>query len=76
MDLCPDPPAIFVSDLQDINKKLFFSYFFAYYLLKVQLHVHRIRIRNTVQNKIKTRHIHMLSSLLYGFQLAETRHTF
>jgi hypothetical protein len=32
-DADPDP-AIFVSDLQDVNKKLFF----AYYLLKVHLH--------------------------------------
>ncbi len=36
----------------------------------------RIRIRNTVQNKIKTRHIHMRSGLLYGFQLAKTRPPF
>jgi hypothetical protein len=32
-------PAIFVSDLQDVNKKLIFSKsFFAYYFLKVHLH--------------------------------------
>jgi hypothetical protein len=37
----PDPdadPALFVSDLQDVNKKLlFFLSFFAYYFLKVHL---------------------------------------
>jgi hypothetical protein len=38
MDLDPDPdadldPAIFVSDLQDVNKN-----FFAYYFLKIHLH--------------------------------------
>ncbi len=75
MDPDPNPPAIFVSDLQNINKKLFvLSFLLIKYFLKV--HLHRIRIRNTVQNKIKTRHIHMRSSLLYSFQLAETRHTF
>ncbi len=42
MDPEADPdPAIFVSDLQDVNKKLFFfSTFFAYYFLKVHLHLH------------------------------------
>jgi hypothetical protein len=35
----PDPdPAIFVSDLRDVNKKLFFLSFSAYYFLKVHLH--------------------------------------
>jgi hypothetical protein len=40
----PDPdadqdPVIFVSDLQDVDKKLIFSpSFFAYYFLKVHLH--------------------------------------
>jgi hypothetical protein len=33
----PDP-AIFVSDLQDVNKKSFFVSFFAYYFLKGHLH--------------------------------------
>ncbi len=33
----PDPdPAIFVIDLQDANKKLFFTSFFDYYFLKVR----------------------------------------
>jgi hypothetical protein len=37
-DAIPDP-AIFVSDLQDINKKYFFLLsFLAYYFLKVYLH--------------------------------------
>jgi hypothetical protein len=35
----PDPdPAIFVTDLQDVNKKLILKSFFAYYFLKVHLH--------------------------------------
>jgi hypothetical protein len=35
----PDPdPAIFVSDLQDVDKKIVFKFFFAYYFLKVHLH--------------------------------------
>ncbi len=42
MDPDADPdPAIFFSDLQDVNKKLFFSKFFnffLYYFLKVHLH--------------------------------------
>jgi hypothetical protein len=33
----PDP-AIFVSDLQDVNKKIIYLSFFAYYFLKVHLH--------------------------------------
>ncbi len=37
MDLAPDP-AIFVIDLQDANKKLFFPSFPVYYFLKVHLH--------------------------------------
>ncbi len=36
----PDP-AIFVSDLQDVNKKIIF---FAYYFLKV--HLHFLKIKN------------------------------
>jgi hypothetical protein len=37
-DTAPDP-AIFVLDLQDVNKKLFlFLSFSAYYFLKVDLH--------------------------------------
>jgi len=38
----PDP-AIFVSDLQDVNKKL--ASFFAYYFLKVQIH-HCLKIKS------------------------------
>jgi hypothetical protein len=39
IDPDPDHPAIFVIDLQDSNKKLFFSLIFsAYYFLKVHLH--------------------------------------
>jgi hypothetical protein len=41
----PDPdsdldedPAIFISDLQDVNKKNTFFSFFAYYFLTVHLH--------------------------------------
>jgi hypothetical protein len=33
----PDP-AVFVTDLQDANKKLIFSIFSAFYFLKVHLH--------------------------------------
>jgi hypothetical protein len=44
MDPDADPdPAVFVSDLQDVNKKYFFisQSFFAYYFLKVDLvHLH------------------------------------
>jgi hypothetical protein len=43
----PDP-ALFVSDLQDANKKLFFFFkFFAYYFLKVHLH-HFSKIKRKV----------------------------
>jgi hypothetical protein len=43
-DADPDPdvdpdPAIFVSDLQDVNQKICFLCFFAYYILKVHLHI-------------------------------------
>ncbi len=42
LDADPDPaldPAIFVSDLEDVKKKILgFPSFFAYYFLKVNLH--------------------------------------
>jgi hypothetical protein len=44
----PDPtqdPALFVSELQDANKKLFFSPFFAYYFWKVHLR-HSLKIKS------------------------------
>jgi hypothetical protein len=49
MDPAPDP-AIFVIDLQDGNKKVFFS---AYYFLKVHLLVHHFSIfqRSKVMKK-------------------------
>ncbi len=44
-DLDADPdPAIFVSDLLDVNKKLFF----AYYFLKVQYHFSKIKSHKEV----------------------------
>jgi hypothetical protein len=43
MDLAPGP-AIFVIDLEDANKKLYFSTFSAYYFLRVHLH-HFLKIK-------------------------------
>ncbi len=46
MDPNADPdPAIFVSDLQDVNKKKFYS-FFAFYFLEVHL-LHFSKIKKT-----------------------------
>ncbi len=47
----PDPdadpdPAIFVSNLQDVNKKISFLCFFAYYFLKVHLHTYFLKIKS------------------------------
>ncbi len=42
MDLDPDAdpdPAIFISDLQDVNKDFFSQSFFAYYFLKLHLRI-------------------------------------
>jgi hypothetical protein len=37
-DFTDPDPALFVSDLQDANKKYFFQSFFPFYVLKVHLH--------------------------------------
>ncbi len=47
MDPHPDP-AIFVSNLQDVNKKLIFLSIFVYYFLKVHLHYSKIKSHTEV----------------------------
>jgi hypothetical protein len=51
--MVPDAdPAIFVSDLQDVNKSLFFPSFFAYYFLKVHLyHFSKIKSHKEVKKQ-------------------------
>jgi hypothetical protein len=68
MDLDPDPdsdsnPAIFVSDLQDFNKKFFYLSVFAFYFLKVHLH-HIIKIKNFKSLKI-TKQLESVFFLLF-----------
>ncbi len=44
---CDADPAIFVSDLQDINNNKIFKFIFSYYFLKVRLHLHHFsKIKN------------------------------
>jgi hypothetical protein len=38
-------PAIFISDLQDVNKKIFFLSLFAYFFWKVHLH-HFLKLKS------------------------------
>jgi len=49
MDADPDP-AIFVSDLQDVNKKLFFDNYF----LKIHLH-HFSKIKKVIKKLLNSR---------------------
>jgi hypothetical protein len=62
MDPDPDPnPAIFVSDLQDVNKIFSFQVLFAYYFLRYILH-HFSKIKSLQKSSHKTVEINVFLS--------------
>ncbi len=50
----PDP-ALFVSDIQDANKKYFFLIVFAYYFLKLHLH-HSVKMKSRKKKSQNSRY--------------------